>query len=339
MKNPILFCLAIALPFTGFSQKQPWDGYLPKLKATSDFSVWTSVNYDFSQITYEAGSPMDLTSNNRLSQTLGLDYMSYTLSYTFRLPFNTLDKNSPLSSYYRLSTGYGADNWEIDAYIGRTQGWYDVTDTNEVEISELELDSRYRGDLSVFSARLAGFYFLSSKYRYSHAMKFAYLQNKSGYTFYTSFKQKYMNVRGDSALYSNPEDIIENPMNEMKRLFTFEGSITFGFTGLWTNKHWFLRGLIGFGPGFQIQSFNKGENKRTRPFISPAVDAKLSVGYKTNGLYVALNFPFDMMMVPLPNQSTFLHVNSNFSFTVGFQLHDLIRDANKRNLYDESESF
>ncbi len=334
----IALFFGLVLNLTGFAQKQ-WDGMLPKLEPTSDFSVWTALNYNFSRMTYEAGSPIEYMSNSRMSQTLGLDYMSYTLSYTFRLPFNTLDRNSPLSSYYKFSTGYGAENWEISAYIGRTQGWFDVTDTNEIEVSMLELDSRYRGDLRVFTAGLTGFYFLSSKYRYSHAMKFAYLQNKSGFTFYSSFRQKYMRVRADSSLYSNPAEVIPNSMNALNRLFTFEAGITFGFTGLWTNEHWFLRGLIGFGPGIQFQSFNEGAKSRVRPFVSPALDAKLSVGYKTNGFYLALNFPIDMIMTALPNESMLLLIDSNFSFTVGFQMHDLIREANKRNLLDEPESF
>jgi hypothetical protein len=120
-------------------------------------------------------------------------------------------------------------------------------------------------------------------------------------------------------------------MNGLKRLFVFESSITFGFTGVLTDGNWFLRGLVGFGPGVQIQHYQKNGQNRTRPYISPAGDAKLSFGYKTNGLYMSFNLPFDAIFVYLPNQTYYFQMNPNFSFSIGFQMHDLIRDANKRN--------
>ena len=98
-----------------------WRSFLPRIEPSTDFSIWTSVHYNYSQMQYNAGgvNPINFISNNRLSQTIGIDYASYTLEYTFRLPFNTLNRNSPLSTYYRLSAGYGQDNWEIDGYFGR----------------------------------------------------------------------------------------------------------------------------------------------------------------------------------------------------------------------------
>ncbi|MDR2906614.1 MAG: hypothetical protein LBU91_01315 [Bacteroidales bacterium] len=340
----IVLLLGLAWSFGGFAQK-PWNGALPKIRSSSDFSVWTAVNYNLSQFVYSTGTEsnsIDYMSNSRLLQTIALDYASYTLQYTFRLPFNTLDNNSPLSDYDRFSTGYGAENWEIDAYVGRVKGWFDVSDSNETDNGEpinLKEDSRYRSDIQMYTAGLTAFYFLSEKYRYSHAMKFAYLQNKSGFTFYSSLKHKYQWVSGDSAFYPTGMRLIENPMNGLQRLFIFESSITFGFTGLWTNKNWFLRGLIGFGPGIQIQNYNKNGKSRTRPFIAPASDLKLSFGYKTNGFYTSINFPVDLMFVFLPDESNYFQHNTFFSFSVGFQMHDLMKAANKRNLRDGAETF
>jgi hypothetical protein len=328
----IVLFFSVTLNFGLFAQSE-WRGFLPKIEPSTDFSVWTSLNYNYSMMLYDAGSvnSIDFLSNNRLSQTIGLDYASYTLQYTFRLPFNTLDKNSPLSNYYRFSTGYGAENWEIDAYFSHVRGWFDVTDSNLYLVGQNREDSRYRDDMRMHNVSLTAFYFLSEKYRYSHAMKYAYGQNKSGFTFYSSLKHKYHWFRGDSAFYPSSMELIENPMNDLERLFVFESSITFGFTGLWTNGNWFLRGLVGFGPGIQIQRYNKNGRMRTRPFISPAGDAKLSFGYKTNGLYLSFNLPFDAIFVYLPNQTYYFQMNPNFSFSIGFQMHDLIREANKRN--------
>lgn len=337
----IILILSLAWSLIGFSQK-PWNGALPKIKPSSDFSIWTSLHQNLSQISYNSGTvnPIEYESNNRWAQTIGLDYASYTLQYTFRLPFNTLDKNSPLSDYNWFSTGYGAENWEIGAHFGYTRGWFDVTDSNETERSyQPQEDSRYREDIEMYSAGLTAFYFLSEKYRYSHAMKYAYTQNKSGFTFYSSLKHKYHWMRGDSAFYPSTMELIENPMNDLRRLFVFESSITFGFTGVWTNGNWFLRGLIGFGPGIQIQHYNKDSKMRTRPFISPAADAKLSVGYKTNGLYISLNATTDGQFVFLPKQTSYLQMNPNVSFSIGFHMHDLIKSANKRNLDDGYQIF
>jgi len=146
-------------------------GFWPEITPSKDFSAWTSINYNYSLMQYDAGSvnPINFVSNNKLSQTIGLDYASYTLEYTFRLPFNTLSQNSPLSNYYKLSTGYGQDNWEMDGYFSKVQGWFS-TNTSGQDFSESELNPRYREDVRVFSAGLTAFYFLSKLYRYSHAM-------------------------------------------------------------------------------------------------------------------------------------------------------------------------
>ena len=324
----------------GVSAQSEWQSFLPKIELSSDFSVWTSVNYNYSQMQYNAGgvNPINFISNNRLSQTIGIDYASYTLEYTFRLPFNTLNKNSPLSNYYRFSTGYGQDNWEIDGYFGKVQGWFDVSRFKIIESHENQLDPRYREDVRTFSAGLTAFYFLSQQYRYSHAMKSAYLQNKSGFTFYSSLKQKYHWLNADSTLYPSSDKIIETSMNTLNRLFVFENSMTFGFTGLLTDGQWFLRGLAGFGPGIQFQRYHRDGRSSVRPFISPALDAKISFGYKTNGLYLAFNIPLDAFFVYLPNQTSYFQMNPSFSFLIGFQMHDLIRAANKRNLYDEYQA-
>ena len=319
------------------SAQNRWDGVLPKIKPSTDFSIWTSINYNFSQMHYNAGgvNPIMFMSNNRLSQTIGIDYASYTLEYTFRLPFNTLDRSSPLSNYYLLSTGYGEDNWEIDGYLGRVQGWFDMTNFRNIEVEKDRVDPRYREDARTFMMGLTAFYFLSEKYRYSHAMKSAYLQNKSGFTFYSSLKQKYHRLRLDSPFYAPSATVIETRMNTMDRMFIFENSMTVGFTGLLTDSRWFIRGLLGFGPGIQIQSYQRDGSSRVRPFISPAVDAKMSFGYKTNGLYLAFNVPFDALFVYLPKETFYFRANQSFSFLIGFQMHDLIREANKRNLHDE----
>jgi hypothetical protein len=329
----ILLFFCIVLNF-GLSAQSEWRSFLPKIEPSTDFSIWTSLNYNFSQIHYDAGgvNPINFLSNNRLSQTIGIDYASYTLEYTFRLPFNTMDKNSPLSNYYRFSTGYGKDNWEIDGYFGRVQGWFELDAKNVV--SETELDTRYREDIRVFSMGLTGFYFLSKQYRYSHAMKSAYLQNKSGYTFYASLKQKYHWLNADSSLYSSSAELISNPMISLNRMFVFENSMTFGFTGLWTDGNWFLRGLVGFGPGIQLQNYHRAGRSRMRPFISPALDAKMSFGYKTNGLYLSVNYTLDGVFAYLPKQTFYYHNAQMVSFSIGFQMHDLIRDANKRNVLD-----
>ncbi|MDR1950786.1 MAG: hypothetical protein LBP96_00980, partial [Bacteroidales bacterium] len=94
----LLLCLTLSV---GLSAQNEWRSFLPKIEPSTDFSIWTSLNYNFSRLHYNAGgvNAIDFLSNNRLSQTIGIDYASYTLEYTFRLPFNTLDKNSPLSSY------------------------------------------------------------------------------------------------------------------------------------------------------------------------------------------------------------------------------------------------
>jgi hypothetical protein len=331
----IALFLSLASCF-GVSAQTEWRSFLPKLEPSTDFSVWTAINYNYSLMLYNAGAvnPIKFMSNNRLSQTIGIDYASYTLQYTFRLPFNTLDRNSPLSSYYRLETGYGASNWEIDAYISHVRGWFDVIHANihKNPSEQYREDSRYRNDMRKYTAGLTAFYFLSEKYRYSHAMKYAYQQNQSGFTFYSSLKHKYHWLRADSAFYPNSMELIENPMNRFERLFVFESSMTFGFTGLLTDGSWFFRGLVGFGPGIQIQNYNKNNRMRTRPFISPAGDAKLSFGYKTNGLYMSFNIPFEAIFVYLPNQTYYFQMNPSFSFSIGFQMHDLIRTANQRNL-------
>jgi hypothetical protein len=335
LRHTFLF-LGIALNVGLFAQSE-WRSFLPKIEPSTDFSIWTSFNYNYSHLHYSAGgvNPINFISNNRLSQTIGIDYASYTLEYTFRLPFNTLDKNSPLSSYYKLSTGYGEENWEIDGYFGRIKGWFD---NGKNDVSENELDSRYREDIRIFSAGLTAFYFLSKQYRYSHAMKSAYLQGKSGFTFYSSLKQKYHRLGSDGALYSNSTEIIANPMNEMNRLFVFENSMTFGFTGLLTNGNWFLRGLAGFGFGIQFQTHRRAEHVHFRPFISPALDGKVSFGYKTNGLYLAFNVVQDGLFAFLPKQTFYYQSSQSFSFSIGFQMHDLIRTANKRNLRDEFQT-
>jgi len=132
--------------------------------------------------------------------------------------------------------------------------------------------------------------------------------------------------------------LVEHPMNGQNRMFVFENSMTLGFTGLLTDGHWFLRGLIGFGPGFQIQNYQKDGRSKIRPFISPAMDAKLSFGYKTNGLYLAFSLPFDVIFVYLPKQTLYYQMNPSFSFLIGFQMHDLIKAANQRNLRDEFQT-
>jgi len=329
----LFFCIVLNV---GLFAQTEWRSFLPKLEPSTDFSIWTSINYNYSMMHYNAGgvNPINFISNNRLSQTIGLDYASYTLQYTFRLPFNTLNQNSPLSNYYKLSTGYGQDNWEIDAYIGRVQGWFDETNFRTIQVQENQLDPRYREDIRTFSAGLTAFYFLSKQYRYSHAMKSAYLQKKSGFTFYASLKQKYHWLRADSSLFPSSMGRIDHSMNNQNRMFTFENSMTFGFTGVLTNGHWFLRGLAGFGPGFQIQNYQRNDRSRTRPFISPAIDGKVSFGYKSNGLYLAFNIMYDGIFVYLPNQTYYYQMNPSFSFSMGFQMHDLIRTANKRNIND-----
>ena len=321
----------------GLFAQTEWRSFLPKIEPSTDFSIWTSFNYNYSHLHYNAESvnPINFLSNNRLSQTIGIDYASYTLEYTFRLPFNTLDQNSPLSSYYRLSTGYGEGNWEIDGYLGRIQGWFN---NEKKDVSKNELDSRYRADIRTFSMGLTAFYFLSEQYRYSHAMKSAYLQNKSGFTFYSSLKQKYHWLNADHSLYINAVEIIPNSMNELTRLFVFENSMTFGFTGLLTNGNWFVRGLAGFGFGFQMQRYHKDGRNHIRPFISPALDGKVSFGYKTNGLYLAFNILQDGLFVFLPQQTFYYQSGQSFSFSIGFQMHDLIKTANKRNIHDESQT-
>ena len=330
----LFFCIVFS---AGLSAQTEWRSFLPRIESSTDFSIWMSVNYNFSQMRYDAGgvNPINFISNNRLSQTIGIDYASYTLQYTFRLPFNTLNKNSPLSTYYMLSTGYGEKNWEIDGYFGKIQGWFDMTNFKNISVRENSLDPRYREDIRTYTMGLTAFYFLSEQYRYSHAMKSAYLQNKSGFTFYSSLKQKYHFVGMDSAFYPNSKTLIDVPMNGLNRMFVFENSLTFGFTGVLTNGHWFLRGLAGFGPGIQIQNYRVNERTRTRPFISPALDAKMSLGYKTNGLYLALNVPLDALLVYMPNQTTYYRMNQSFSLIIGFQMHDLIKTANQRNARDE----
>ncbi|MDR0438585.1 MAG: hypothetical protein LBH22_09910 [Bacteroidales bacterium] len=336
----IILCFGIVSNVAVFAQSK-WRSFLPK--PSTDISVWTSINNNFSRMVYNAGSvnPIVFESNNRLSQTVGVDYASYTLQYSFNLPLNSLDKSIPLSDYWRFEIGYGGKNWEIDAYFSQVQGWVDVHDVHLYKTGQNHEVPRYRDDMLMYTAGLTVFYFLNEKYSYSHAMKHAYKQNESGFTFYSSFKHKYHWLWVDSTFYLNQTELVQNSMNDLNHLFVLENSITFGLTRLWTNGNWFLRGLIGVGPGVQFQRFNIGDHTQRRTFISPAVDAKLSFGYKTRGLYMSFNVPFDAIFVYLPDKTHYYQTNPSLSFLVGFQLHDLFKrkNHNEKELESTLNSF
>lgn len=304
------------------------EALLPKITTSDNFSIWTNPSYDATTLSYDlAGlNSAQLKSNSRYAVTMGLDYGAYTLSHKFNLPFNTMGAENPLSSTYRLSVGYGKKNFEVDAELSRIKGFY--TKTN---MPLADRQTHYRSDITNFEISLKAYYFFNERYRYSHSMKFAYQQNKSGYTFYASLKHRYYSLSADSTLFHGEPILVDHPNADLRHLYVFDNSVTFGFSGLLTNEHWFIRGIIGMGLGMQVQYYDNAKGHHWRLWPVPASDCKVSLGYKMRGIHFSLNTPLDITLVFLPKETSYIKLNSAISFTVGFHIFELINESIERN--------
>jgi hypothetical protein len=320
-----LLGVVLLLPVAGFSQELINESHLPKLIQTEkDLTFWHSIGFNYVQEDYQINNKFTrYLSNNILSYSLGFEYSAFCLSLSFPINVTLMKRKYPVSSNFDMSVIFVLKGIVFSARIANTKGFYNVTDIHNFT-ENIDFDSLYRGDMSRFFTRINAYYYFNPKFRYTEAMNSTYYMQESGYTFWTGGKMMYHQFINDSTFFIHPDFNFDGLNDKFSTLRDFSTAVKVGFSGVLASKNWFLEGQIGIGANIQVQMM-KYQVRKTRLMVQPDLDMMFSVGYKTKGLIVAIEFPVEVMFNFMRKKDLLIENNLCVNLRMGFNISDMLK--------------